>query len=129
VLHVVHRPRLPAPHRLTTTTDKETDMTTSRETSARARLEAKIKSQTTAMLCQSVVLMYAEDHAGMDADEAAARGLVRRSIADELCRRHPEADALLEDWMGDETEAGLEFVCNHTYGELVALAVTETAAA
>lgn len=93
-------------------------------TTAREKLEAKIAGQSDDMLCASVIQLYAEDHTAMEADEAQARGLVRRSIAEELCRRHPRADALMDEWMEDETEEGLKFITEHTYGELVALAVT-----
>ena len=94
-------------------------------TTARERLEQKIAAQTDDMLCASVIQMYAAGHfAGLPDDERQARCLVRRTIAEELCRRHPKADALMDEWMEDETPEGLRFITEHTYGELVALAVT-----
>lgn len=89
-------------------------------TTPREKLEAKIAGQTTAMLQSIAIQMYATD--APNPDDAAAWQLTRGLTVDELLRRHPAADAQMDAWMGDETDEGLKFICEHTYGELAVLA-------
>lgn len=99
-------------------------------TDASARLEAKLRGQTTAQLLATCVEMDRNlaEH-GRDHKDSIAWTLLSTHAADTITERHPEVDAQLDAWFADESADGLAFIQKRSYTELLLLACDQAGVA
>lgn len=92
-------------------------------TTARDRLNAKMATASTTRLL-AYLLEIERTLDGMTAEHTryAAWITMRVAASDAVTTRHPAVDAQINEWMEDETDAGLAFLERHSYTDLVLLA-------
>lgn len=93
---------------------------------AKAKMIRFVEGQATEPLIAAMLHLDAKStgygYAGLD--EAEVMSLL--TIGDVLTARHPEADALIDTWMADESPEGLAFIDENSWAALIALAISET---
>lgn len=89
---------------------------------ARERLTAATERRSTPTLIDVLRTLDAIDK------RTAEEQIVYGTVCDVLTARFPAAESLMALWFADETEAGIEFICAHSYGDLMMLALDKAGA-
>jgi hypothetical protein len=91
-------------------------------TTAISTLKAFAAKQSTATLVEAMLLL--DRKTGLAPEER----MTAAAIADTLTERSPAANAIVEAAFADESDEGMAFTTEHTYGEIVYSALQETGA-
>lgn len=96
------------------------------KSTTKARLVSFTKAQRTEHLTTGILMLDSKStgpgYAGLDEAEV----LTLLTMGDVLLARFPEADALIDTWMDDESPEGLAFIDKASWAELIVLAIDLT---